>query len=187
MLPLLCLCACDPAAQGGFLGNPQATIQGTVGGTAPNQRPFSPHLGVAWLLSTTCRGAVIGEVAQVTNMTFPARFTFGVFDQPPAEAIMTRLNPDGSVESEIAFAYIIAFDDTNEDRQFLMATEERLRMEPPDQIIAVAWSHALLYVKVAPPAGVSTATTAYPACRSEAPHRGRSACGSAPGATATPV
>jgi hypothetical protein len=68
---------------------------------------------------------------------------------------MTRLNPDGSVESEIAFAYIIAFDDTNEDRQFQMATDQRLRMDPPDQIIGVAWSHALLFVKASPPAGVT--------------------------------
>jgi hypothetical protein len=133
---------------GAYLGDATTRLDGVM--QALVAAPSRALVGAAWLgysgLTAPRRG-LEASVDRITSFEFPPRFTFDVLDPPPSTGPYATPD-DVIVPAEIRLARLFVFDDVDGDGSFAVSDDGAL--VAPDQLLAVASSHLLLFVQEPP-------------------------------------
>jgi hypothetical protein len=146
--PFVCgaLAACGtPPADGNYHGQPALQITGTVSGDT--QQPLvAPSVGVLWVnFSNNVSQQFYPDVARIEATGFAGRFELDIIDLPDNGAVSVFTNSAGGVDAEIAFGYLMGFDDIDRNGTFMAGTLSLA----PDKEIGLA-DTAVMYIKTAP-------------------------------------
>jgi hypothetical protein len=143
----------DPLVDGSFSGDASAYLSGTVGVAVAS--PERVRVGALWLGYSATSAPASGMeavVLPVSSVRFPPSFTFDVLEAPPS--VGHYASADGRIlPGVMRLARFILFDDVDLDGA--LSVDSTGQVLPPDELVARAPLHLLLFVRQLPSGATS--------------------------------
>ncbi len=102
-----------PPVDGAYPGMPGFTLTGTATKLVADQAYVSPTIAVFWV-QFTGQNMAYADPSPMVVKGLTAQFELSVFD-PPAAVASAFANSTGGVDAEIAFGFLFAFDDVDQN------------------------------------------------------------------------
>jgi hypothetical protein len=144
----------DPLVRGSYLGDATIELVARTSGDLP--KAGAPTAAALWLgYAGLAQQAGYGDVATLSigPLTFPGTFTLDVLDGPPDTGVYASAG-GGRIDGYLRLARLLLFDDRDHDGRARVDASGTL--EPPDQLLATADHHLLVFVSrsVVDPSGL---------------------------------
>jgi hypothetical protein len=150
---VLVLAACDAQVTPAYLGEPLATMKGTIETRFTTETPPAEVL-LLWVNIETAPERLVGDRVPVVG-EFPASFTSKLYAPPPPEALndLRRTLP---AEPRLGIAWILVIT-TDPARAEMILSHEQVKMIDPHGILGWAEQEVIVYLEEPVPPGTFSA------------------------------